>query len=185
MPSMNGPLASAIIEIDRIDDNYAYFKIPDLIRVDKKKCVLEKKYLTGKRRDQWLEMPVYVVSKAGTARITINKRTYSVARLIYLAFHPEEIENIDPVMYKDGNKMNLHIDNLYIGRAGEAKSRKFGTYDPMWYSILDKLIPDRKQRNCRNPVYMKLINMRKGPDGLNHSERYFKKLRETKLKTLD
>ena len=181
MPSKRGPLASAVIKIAEVNDDYTVFEIPANIRVNKKTGKIEKLYKRGNLKDKWAEMPAYIVTNAGTARITVDHNSYGVARLIYMAFNPEDVKQINPIMHKDGNKLNFAIDNLYIGRAGEAKSRRFGTYDPEWYEMLDEMIPNVGDRNCNNPVYMKLINMRKGPDGLNHTQRFFKKKKDEGL----
>lgn len=181
MPSKRGPLASAVIRIAEVNDNYTVFEVPANIRVNKKTGKIEKLYKRGELKDKWIEMPSYVVTNAGTYRITVDHNSYGVARLIYIAYHPDDINQVNPIMHKDGDKANLNIDNLYIGRAGEAKSRKYGTYDPEWYELLDTMIPNIGDRNCNNPVYMKLINMRKGPDGLTHSERFFKRKKDAGL----
>ena len=181
MPSKRGPLSSAVIKIAEITDDYTVFSLPSNIRLNKRTNKIERLYKRGERKDHWVEMPIYIVSKAGTARITIDHNSYSVARLIYVGYNPDSIDDINPILHKDGNKLNLKIDNLYIGRAGEAKSRRFGTYDPEWYAMLDREIPNVGERDSKNPKYMKLINMRKGADGLNHTERFFKRKKDAGL----
>lgn len=44
-----------------------------------------------------------------------ERKNFTVSRLIYHAFHPFDIANRDIcISYKDGDKENIHLDNLYM-----------------------------------------------------------------------
>jgi hypothetical protein len=55
------------------------------------------------------------ITRPGYARVTlcVNKhpKTYSVHRLVLIAFEPN-VKNLPQINHKDGNKLNNHLDNL-------------------------------------------------------------------------
>ena len=182
MASKHGPLSSAVIELGEITNEYTYFNIPENIRVNKITSKVEKFYKNGQFANKWAEIPQYKTNASGTLRFTVNGYSYGTARMIYLGYHPEDINVKDPILYKDGDHTNVYIDNLYIGHNGESKMRNFGSYDEEWYKLLEQYVPNRADRNCKNKAYMKLLNQRKGPDGLNHCQRFAKKQKDLGLR---
>lgn len=131
-----------------------------------------------KEKGQYYVIPLHPSNKSGSLRFrdTGGKKSYSAARVILTAYGVEPTDaDHGTICFKDGNRSNINIENLYFGTAPESRGLEF---DKEWYENMCKLIPDPSKRTVKNPEYMKLYNQKKGSDGLNHTERYYKRLRE-------
>lgn len=176
-----GPYTTMSFRIDRFDGDYCYYAFPERVRVNVQTGAIEVIALVGPNKGNYVPAKLNRSGAKMPFRISLQGRSYSAARLIYMAHHPLDINSSKPVQFKDANSSNLNPDNLYLGSMGVTRSIHAGTYNPEWNKLVESLIPDPRQRNVRNPVYMKLLNSKVGSDGLNHIQRYKKRRHERKL----
>ena len=175
-----GPYTTIQFKIDRLEDDYCYFTFPERIRVNIKTGIIEKLMKNNPNKGQWVKAKLARSGKYSCDRLGFGRQSYSAARIIYMAFHPEDIQSSMPVQFKDANMENLKPDNLYLGAMGITRSKRAGTYNPEWSKKVEELIPNPKDRNVKNPVYMRLLNAKVGDDGLNHCQRYQLKRKQKK-----
>ena len=79
----------------------------------------------GKLGKVWRERRVKIMIKTptySTKRVKIRNKSYSVSRLVALAYIPNP-ENKPCVCHKDNNPLNNHVDNLYWGTQAENMSQ--------------------------------------------------------------
>ena len=75
----------------------------------------------GKLGKVWRERRVKIMIKTptySTKRVKIRNKSYSVSRLVALAYIPNP-ENKPCVCHKDNNSLNNNVDNLYWGTQAE------------------------------------------------------------------
>jgi hypothetical protein len=173
-----GCYAKNSFEIDHFDGDYVYWKKPQNYRVNIHTGEVEKLITRGERKDCWIVAPDYS-TKSGAVRLrTMDYSSISKARLVYMSYHPTELDDKRPVIHKDGDKTNYAEDNLILGTLGMARGYSKGEFDPEWEKKVWDLLPDPKTHNRKNPTYMKLVNQRVGKDGLTHSQRFVKKMKD-------
>lgn len=178
--SSKGPYTTISFRIDRFDGDYCYYAFPERIRVNVQTGAIEILALVGPNKGTYVPAKLNRSGKNMPYRVGFQGKSYSAARLIYMAHHPSDINSSMPVQFKDADSTNLNPDNLYLGSMGITRSIHAGTYNPEWNKMVESVIPDPRQRNVKNPVYMKLLNAKKGADGLNHIQRYKKRKQERK-----
>jgi hypothetical protein len=177
MPSKGCRNTKEVRVLERTED-YCYFSVPADVRVNLKTGEIERKHLNGKEKGTFGVAPLHPSNKSGSLRFRSagGRESYSAARIILAAYRVSPADNDhSTICFKDGNRSNISIDNLYFGTGPESRGLEV---DNEWYENMCKLIPDPSKRTVKNPEYMKLYNQKKGSDGLNHTERYYKRLRE-------
>lgn len=179
-----GPYTTISFRIDRFDGDYCYYAFPARIRVNVQTGAIEILALVGPNKGTYVPAKLNRSGEKMPFRVSFQGKSYSAARLIYMAHHPTDINSSMPVQFKDADSTNLSPDNLYLGSMGITRSIHAGTYNPEWNKMVESVIPDPRQRNVKNPVYMSLLNAKKGSDGLNHCERYRLKKRRAKQQML-
>lgn len=174
----SGCYAKYSFVIDRLEDDYVYWSSPKSFRVNIHTGEVERFNIRGEHKGNWTAAPEYV-TRSGAVRLrTLNYTSISKARLVYMSYHPNELHDKRPVIHKDGNKSNYSEDNLILGTLGMARGYSRGEFDPEWEKKVWEILPDPKTHNRKNPVYMKLVNQRVGKDGLTHSQRFVKKMKD-------
>lgn len=181
----HGPHQINPYKVSLRDGDYCYFDDPKFIRVNIQTGAIERLVRSGTDKGSYRPVGLNPSGKSGCLRFTVPGQTSaSAARIILEAYGVKPTDSEHAVVcYRDNDRSNLKIDNLYFGSLSESKSKANGMWDPEWHKKLCELIPNPADRTVKNPVYMKLYNQRKGPDGLTHTERYFQRLK-VKLKNL-
>jgi len=171
----------SVIEIDREEGDFVYFKIPELTRVHKIKGVIER-FCYG----NWRPASLYMSMKPETAaargksqppywRLAIvNKkvgtRTWAAYKLIATACIPNP-NGFEHVIHIDKNTLNDNIENLQWSDSTEAFWNKRRTMlSEEQHNELKRTFGDG--RTSKDQAYMKVYNQMKGSDGLTHSERF-------------
>lgn len=183
--SSKGVLNKRPFIVESRQGDYCYYKDPANIRVNIKTCAIERLAFRGKNKGHWYPVPMCPSCKSGCLRFQSGSGcTISAARIVLdaLGIMPVDDEH-SVVCYKDNNRSNLTAGNLYYGTLSESKGKTYNTWDPEWYENMKRTIPNPKDRNVRNPVYMKLLNNKKDANGETHITRYYRRLKE-KMKAL-
>lgn len=173
-----GPYTNISFQIDRFEGDYVYWKKPQNYRVNVHTGVVEKLDGRIKDKDKWSVATDYKTNSGSVRLKSPDGTSVSKARLVYMSYHPTELNDHRPVIHKDGNKNNYSEDNLILGTLSMARGYAKGDYDPEWEKKVWELLPDPKTHNRFNPIYMKLVNQHVGKDGLTHSQRFVKKMKD-------
>lgn len=149
------------IEIDREDDKYIYLLMPYGIRVNKITKDIEK-VVRGK-----FELVKEGIQN-GAPVIYACDKFWVKGRILAELFVPNP-EGFKRVVYKDGNKMNISIDNL--GWGGEERAKRSVTTSKQRSEALGGLRNGTKE-------YWKKYNHVVGTDGLTNVKRFVQRNKE-------